>query len=761
MVKYKKRKLDYLIVFFNLLLFLVFLCFSKLEKQVFPYSFAVYIGSMSVNFSPIASSIMLIVNFLVLGKSGLILPTIIICAFYLILHYIYRKSKANKGFIYCAFSVFPLIAYLILGDYGAYYTIQRRIIVCAIIILLSLVTSSTLNCITKKGLKYKYTFDELLCLSVFTIAFGLGVCNFISPYLWKGLSALVILISCFLFNQKIVCLISSILGVCLSIYFGNISLISLLFIWGFIASCFNNINRYLSGLSLIAVDFIIQLVFSVYPVYSLKEILCLIIGVCVYFIIPTRPLNLLKEKIVFYKDKQLVRQTINRNKTMLSNRLYELSGVFTEMHNAFTNLQKQEMSVENAKNIIAKQTLSSVCEKCDKNSICIKNKNTRAECLLKMVDVGFAKGRLTLIDMPKAIGDLCIRPSEILYSLNKLLAEFRSYTLDRKNSGISRELLSEQSEGVAQILSGLALECGTTLSFQTKYENLLSEQLQKSGFIVSELLIYGEKENLSVSMILNMEEFSLTSLQNVLSKTIGVNMTLVDKANISQNKSYLVFCKECPYDAVFGVAKVTKQNSSASGDTHSVTKISEDKFLVALSDGMGSGESALNISSTALSLIESFYKAGLSSNLILSTVNKLLAINSEDNFTALDISVIDLQTCGADFIKYGCPYGFIISDKGIKIIEGNSLPMGILDSLKPSVCHTELSNDNMVVLMTDGVSDAFGSSLEVIDYIRTLPALNPQNFADKLLEKAISLNKEQPKDDMTVLAVRIFSKHTA
>ena len=242
---------------------------------------------------------------------------------------------------------------------------------------------------------------------------------------------------------------------------------------------------------------------------------------------------------------------------------------------------------------------------------------------------------------------------------------------------------------------------------------------------------------------------------------MGQDMILCDKNNLSVDKCYLVFRKQPPFDAVFGVAKTTKEGSNKSGDTHSVMKLSGDKFMVALSDGMGSGDNAEKISSVAISLIESFYKAGLSGNLILSTVNKLLAINSEDTFTALDISVIDLKTCQADFIKYGSPYGFIIGENGIRIIEGNTLPLGILDELKPSVCQADLSGDNMVLLVTDGVSDAFGSSGEIIDFIRSVPALNPQTLADSIVAKAIELNDGKPKDDMTALAVRLFKKQKA
>ena len=173
---------------------------------------------------------------------------------------------------------------------------------------------------------------------------------------------------------------------------------------------------------------------------------------------------------------------------------------------------------------------------------------------------------------------------------------------------------------------------------------------------------------------------------------------------------------------------------------------------------MGSGEQAQNISSVALSLIESFYKAGLNSQIILNTVNKLLAVNSEDSFTALDVSVIDLNECYVDFIKYGAPYGFIINKNGIKIVEGNSLPLGIIDDLKPSVARTQLQDGDMILLVTDGVSDAFGCSGEIIDFLRTQLALNPQTLATNVMDKAKELNGGECKDDMTALAVRVFKK---
>ena len=89
------------------------------------------------------------------------------------------------------------------------------------------------------------------------------------------------------------------------------------------------------------------------------------------------------------------------------------------------------------------------------------------------------------------------------------------------------------------------------------------------------------------------------------------------------------------------------------------------------------------------------------------------------------------------------------------------MPLGILEQLKPSVATTMLDGGDMVILITDGISDAFGSSGEIIDFLRSVPAKNPQTLADELLHKALDLTGGKKNDDMTVLAVRIFKKNIA
>ena len=754
----KKANITYQSFLRYLLFFLLFLVFNCIEKQVYPYSTCILVYCTYSSCNIILSWLLYLLSFLVLGRVGLLAPCGIICLFFLIVWLLHRKSKHKSEFLYSAYTTIAMISFIILGDNTDLISLERRIIVAVITTLLSLLTIIAGRALKQKGLKLKFSFEEFISLVVVTSIFGLGLCNLISPLLWKTVIAFTILFVCYLFNFSVSSIVCAVLGLSLSLYYGNVHYLSIYLLIGLIAQMLMPISKYFSSLSIMLTDCLSHIIFGIYQAYQIFDLLPLIIGSAFFCILPKKFLQDFKDRISLFKEKQLARQSINRNRLMLSNRLYELSGVFTEISSAFKNFNLNDMSEQDAKKNICNQIITNLCTNCTNKENCHATKRAKLDCIEKMIDIGFAKGRLSLIDMPKNLAEICSKASDVIYYSNRLIADYRSYCLDKQNVLGGRELLSEEADGVAQILRGLALEEGTTLNFQRKTEALLTENLLKNGILVTEVLIYGNGDDIKVSLIVSSTDYQIEKLQRLISNTLAKPMTLCEKTNLTQDKCYMLLRKSCNYDAVFGIAQTTKDGSNSSGDTHSVIKINEQKFLVALSDGMGSGSKAEKVSASALSLIESFYKAGLNSNLILNTANKLLSINSDDTFTALDIAVIDLNSCHADFIKYGSPYGFLISENGIRIIEGNSLPLGILQELKPSICKTSMENENMLLLVTDGISDAFGESSAIIDYLRSVPALNPQSLADGILEKALELSDGKANDDMTALAVRIFKR---
>ena len=217
--------------------------------------------------------------------------------------------------------------------------------------------------------------------------------------------------------------------------------------------------------------------------------------------------------------------------------------------------------------------------------------------------------------------------------------------------------------------------------------------------------------------------------------------------------------RENDYEIVFGLSSYIKTGSTESGDTHSLLRLGKNRYLVALCDGMGSGIQANKTSALTIGLIEDFYKAGFSDELILSSVNKLLAINNQESFATLDLCLVDLNSEMLDFIKVGAPYSYIKRENQIEKIEGGALPVGVLESIKPAVTKSSIDTHSLIIMATDGVLDAFGDSDNFEEYIKGIVSTNPQVVAQTILDEALSRNDNISKDDMTILVVRTFRKN--
>ena len=168
---------------------------------------------------------------------------------------------------------------------------------------------------------------------------------------------------------------------------------------------------------------------------------------------------------------------------------------------------------------------------------------------------------------------------------------------------------------------------------------------------------------------------------------------------------------------------------------------------------MGSGENAQHLSEVSLNLIENFYKAGFENEIILNSVNKLLTINSEECFSALDICVVDLKKELIDFIKLGAPVGFVKKDNDTEIIESGSLPIGILEEISPVVTKKIITGNEILILVSDGVIESFRGEENLKNYINSLSLLNPQQISEEIINNC---KQNEILDDCTCIALRIF-----
>ena len=765
----EKFKLKYgysnAILYFTLFLCMLFMNFTMPAFE--PFSLALFIAMLVCGLNIWASAgLFLLAGGLSFSINLLIFPVYAIqCVLFTAVFYFYNRAGKKTGpetVIFIFLSLAPCIC--IYAQY-IYADIYRAAIVAIVIFILSFVFISALRCVLFKAGKCRLGAEELIFISAAVIAIGTGFFNCAGGYAFDGVAILLILICCIVLKNASAAYAALILSVpraiAESLQAGapTLSACAAFILYSAVALCFLRAGKLPAALALFLCDVFVRYARDfwaqgtnafVSPAFYLTMLTSLI-PCFIFLIIPEFVYEKATSLIKLYSDRQLTRMNINANRSATGEKLFEIAAVFKEIENTFVSLDDCG-GEENAAQFMCEKIVDDVCARCSEFDKC--RKSGMGESIQKLVSVGGGKGKVNLIDLPAKLTAECINPSGIMFELNSLLAEYRKTMLEAENASAGKRLLAEQAKGVSAILKNLALEQSAPLSMNPDAERRIRDIVARKGVVLNEIMVYGE-ECPTLSMTVS-GRHDLKKLIAAAEQVLDRDMTLSRKLPLAADKYCYVLKPKPAYDAAFGIASATKSGERASGDTHSVIKIDERTFMLALSDGMGSGEYARKISDCTISLIESFYRAKMPSDTILSTVNQLLSFNREESFSCIDVATVDLDTGYTDLVKIGSPLSFIISDSKIRILESQSLPLGILDSVKPTVLRESLEAGDTIILISDGITSAFSSSTDMCAFMESVPCLNPQTFADALLKKAIELCGGVAVDDMTVIAARIF-----
>ena len=209
-----------------------------------------------------------------------------------------------------------------------------------------------------------------------------------------------------------------------------------------------------------------------------------------------------------------------------------------------------------------------------------------------------------------------------------------------------------------------------------------------------------------------------------------------------------------------GVAGAVKNGSPVSGDSHVETRLEDGKYLIAISDGMGSGPEAMKSSKIAIKMLERLLKAGFDKEVSLNLINSTLVANTkEDMYATLDMQILDLYAGNMEFIKSSACPTFIKRGKEVQLLRTLTLPTGILESADLIVYDYDLQPGDILVMCTDGIIDAnaeyINKELWVKYLLEDMQTDDAQQIANMILNEAIDSEFGMQKDDMTVIVAKI------
>lgn len=735
--------------------FAAYILLAFTDGKFTPFSLSLLCANVSLGLNPFASFALYIAPFALsfdFSVVGIAAACGIIAAF---LQAIVKKRKIKSGLVtalIAAGSVAPFIGF------SSAYALPVKIGIAAAIAAATFPMIAAAKVFLIKGFKYRASTDEYVSAAILFCAVGYGAVASLGELPWQCACVFGVMISAATVGGLFPLLVAVIAALPPSLYYFSFAPVACYAAVALTTIAFQKYSRLLTAIAVAACHAALWYFTSAYEGLQPAQAAFLVIPVAAYLFIPSSALKKLREKLKIFRDDNLGKYVVNRTRAALSGKLFDVAAVFEEMSASMAKLSKNNRTEDDLKAKIADEILFSVCAVCPDGQKCRSLNLPDRAALDKIITLGTAKGSLNLVDLPGSFTEDCAYGESIVIKLNELIKDYERGLAEARALQSGRDLVTEQTKGLAEILKTLAVKTGKKLDERAATEKLLSDALFSCGIYASEILIFGEGKEAEINLTVPPSALSSPHFLKAVGEAAGAPVAITSRVNISESLSAVTLAFAPRLDAAFGIAQRTKADKTKSGDTHSITKLSEGKFLVALNDGMGSGKCAEDASATAISLVETYYKSGLSSELILSTVNKALTFNREDDFTAMDVGVVDLFDGSADFIKIGTPYSFIITRDSVKIIEGGSLPLGILDEMKPTVCKTKLCDGDVILFVSDGVSDAFGSATDLIDFLTTEKAMNPKALADNVMEKALALSGGVARDDMTAFCVRIFAK---
>lgn len=344
----------------------------------------------------------------------------------------------------------------------------------------------------------------------------------------------------------------------------------------------------------------------------------------------------------------------------------------------------------------------------------------------------------------------------------------------KKKMDESKKNVSSQLKGVSEAISKMAVE------IEQKEEDIFADKkeeikklLEQKEIEVQDINIKQSKSgrfsvDIYVKTCENMDgtECDIKKIGKVISKVFNQDMIIQKEEcglRLNKKECKFTYLSDDKYKVQIGIAKTTKAGSPVSGDSSLHIKLDDGKYLLAISDGMGSGPEAMKSSKIAIKMLERLLSAGFEKDVSLKLINSTLAANTkEDMYATLDIQILDLFNGNMEFIKNSACPTYVKRGKEVQLLKSVSLPTGILDNVDLVVYDYDLQDGDILVMCSDGIIDSnkeyLNKQLWLKYLLEDIQTDDAQKIADIIIGEAIDNDFGVQKDDMTVIVAKVNKK---
>lgn len=337
----------------------------------------------------------------------------------------------------------------------------------------------------------------------------------------------------------------------------------------------------------------------------------------------------------------------------------------------------------------------------------------------------------------------------------------------------NKKNVQAQLDGVSKAISSIAVK----IEEEIKQDGNFIDEKKKviAALEIKDILVDGidinKKDNRYFIEVYLREDSKTTEntdvdkIQKVLEKCLNEklmrNEAKTKKFN-KQGKRVFSYLSADKFRIQIGQATKIKNDSPVSGDSLIQIRLNDGKYLVALSDGMGTGPEARKSSQIAVKMLERLLMSGFDKDTSIDLINTTIMNTDEEIFATLDIAIIDLYNGKVEFIKNGACPTYVKNKRKVQIVKSLSLPTGILKDISLTTYDKDIEEQDILVMCSDGILDSNveykNKELWVKYVLEDIETTNCQKIADLILNEAVDNSYGIAKDDMSIIVCKFGKK---
>ena len=326
-----------------------------------------------------------------------------------------------------------------------------------------------------------------------------------------------------------------------------------------------------------------------------------------------------------------------------------------------------------------------------------------------------------------------------------------------------------QLEGVSKVISDLADDIKQDIKSESNYSDEKDKiilLLKQKEILVQDIEIYKNSDgrtSIQIYIEKTNQETTDETIKNIAEKVLNEKLEIIEENEFEKEKTEKVLlASQDKFNLEIGQAMAIKENMPVSGDSMLKLKLKDGKYLIAISDGMGSGAEARKSSQIVIKMLQRLLNSGFSKETSIDLINSNLLNVSEDIFATLDIAIIDLYNGKIELIKSGSAPTYIKNKKKIGIIKSSSLPAGTFKNIKQDITEKDIKDGDLIIICSDGVIDSNvqykNKELWLKYLLEDMESKDAQKIADIILRESIDNDYGRIKDDMSIFVCKISKK---